>query len=482
MAIESKENIYVAINIGSSYISGLMATKHASGKVSPIAKNRYKSGSSIQHGCIHNIVDVSNIVSRIIDDLSAHLSEGEIITRVYVGIDCQSMQSKLFKAWLTLANEGEVVNQEHLQELRQQASDAQFPGLEVLRIVDPRYFVDGKRESKPLGVRCHKLEASYQVITVRRNVIDNLREVFVNKLGLEIADILIAPLAEASVTFTNEERTLGCAYINIGGGTSSVSIYNNRLLSALYVLPLGGISITQDLCDLQLLEKDAEQLKLNEGSVNLEIDRNAQLSHPSNPEHSIKQIEVNRYIYARMMEIIGSIINIIAKGNPSDQEPRSLIFSGGVSYTDGLIPLLKQNGGIVRIGVVRRDFVSDDVEERMLREWQTEIGLIYQASQGCITYQAKQLDSLLDNLDEQENSAQPAAHQEGLFPEEQDYTFVDSDEPEDEELVSTQPEQPTLEETSSPNQPKARLGNFFKNFKDLVVRGVSALNGSDEEE
>ena len=76
--------------------------------------------------------------------------------------------------------------------------------------------------------------------------------------------ILPTPIAEAAATMTIEEMALGCAYVNIGGGTTSIAIYQERFPVALYVLPLGGNNVTRDLTQLSvpLLEADAEKLKI----------------------------------------------------------------------------------------------------------------------------------------------------------------------------------------------------------------------------
>lgn len=467
MNTDPNDKVYAVINLGSSYITGMIASKHASGKIDPIAVCRKASRGSIVHGHIHNIVDASEIINEIVDELSREIPDGDIIKRVYVGLDCQSMQSREFTSYLLLGSEGEIVENEHLQKLRDRAREIQHTGLEILRIADPRYYVDGKRESNPRGVRCKRLDVRYQLIAVRRNIVENIREVFERKLDLCIADILVAPLAEAAVTLSSEETILGCAYINIGGGTSSISLYEGRLLSALYTLPLGGINVTKDLTDLGLTERSAEQLKVTHGSVRTDVSREATVVAPSTSGASdkvLKQIDVNRYISARMMEILGSIHNIISKGNTTGHEPTSIVFSGGAVNIDGFISSLQKQGIKVRHGHVRRDCISDAAQDKMFGEYQTEIGLVYQATENCIEKATPPLDTLFGAVEEKEDKSQGAQTAQNL--DAQGFTFGADVMSEDIRENDHQPEEYPQELTEQ--KPKSTLlGNMFGGIKSF---------------
>lgn len=412
------QKYYVAINLGSSYITGIVANKLEGGRVTSVYTSRKPSGDSIVHGCIHNVVTATEIISLVIDELSQHIPDGQIIKSVYVGIDCRSMQSKLFTAKLPRLD-GALVDSEHLQTLRDQAKDAYYPGMEVIRIADPQYILDGKLEANPRGVRCSSLEANYQIIVARQSVIDVIREVFEHRLGVNIKEILPAPLAEAAVTLTREEYILGAVYINIGGGATSVSLYKSRLLKAMHVIPLGGINITRDLMDLGILERVAETLKINSGSMRKNVSRDDLILVP-NTEKSIRQIDLNAYIHARLSEIIQTAIHVAEQSNPTTKEPQSLVLSGGVSKTTDLLQLLNHDGKQqVRQGFVRPDCTSDSVGEHIRRDFQTEIGLIAMATEHCLEMISKPLSQMFEDAETPSTSS--AEHDED------DYTFGDAD-------------------------------------------------------
>lgn len=425
------QKYYVAINLGSSYITGIVANKLEGGRVASIYTSRKPSNDSIVHGCIHNVITATEIISLVIDDLSKHIPEGQIIKSVYVGIDCRSMQSKLFTATLPRLD-GAVVDGEHLQTLRDQAKDATYPGMEIVRIADPQYILDGKLEATPKGVRCSRLEANYQIIVARKSVISVIREVFENRLEVQIKEIIPATLAEAAVTLTREEYILGSVYINIGGGTTSVSLYKSRLLKAMHVIPLGGGNITKDLVSLGLLERSAEMLKIKSGSMNRNVSRDVLIDVP-NTDKKVRQLDVNTYIYARLSEIIQTAIHVISESNPNMKEPESLILSGGTSNTADLLLLLNRDGKQpVRHGFVRSDCTSESVSEQIRRDFQTEIGLITLATEHCLEAIATPLDKMFEDLEESKNSNDIQQEIEN----EDDYTFgEDIGEGIDEELT-----------------------------------------------
>lgn len=430
----AKEKKYVAINIGSSYITGILAIKHTGGHIQPLAMNRQLSRNNIKRGYIHNIDGTTQIIGLIIDELSKHLGDNEKISSVYVGLECISMRSRTFHSRLTLPAGDQIVTQEHLQTLRDQAQDASYPNHEVICILHPRYYVDGKPESKPQGVRSKIIEAVYQVITVRQNILDNLRTTFEDRLGLNIHEILVTPIAEASVCLSGQEAMLGCTYINIGGGVTSVSLYKDRLLSGLYILPMGGRDVTHDLESLALMENYAEQIKCSKASMNLDISRQETISVEGTSPISL--LEINRVATARMAEILYNILNIAKEASSlisGDREFQvsSFVFGGGGIKFAGFmdeIEIMLRKSVIVRTARIRGEFTSAAVSEEELNTYSSEIALIHNSSKDCVDLLYQDMTVLTTNEedDEQQEIEEYISSEPDLAPIGSD---IDSDEP-----------------------------------------------------
>ena len=482
------EKMFAVIALGSSYIRGMVASKLPNGRVNPIAYCQRNSKGCIIHGYIHNITDAAAIIGSIVDELNSKL-QGLVIDRVYVGLDCQSMRSNLFKTKKDYGTEGIILEAEHIESLREEALKKSYSRQSVLKIASPCYYVDGKRENNPKGVRCHLLEATYQLITVREEVERNLYEVFENKLGLTVEEVLINPLAEAQVSLTREEMSIGCAYINIGGGTTSISLYRDKLLKALYILPLGGQNVTKDLTNLKLLEQDAEAVKIGYGSVNLEVDKEERITAASangTGDRVLHKYDVNRYIQARMEEITENIKALIQEIDP-ELMIAYLIFSGGATYLSGYIESLNLdvNG---RQAKVRPDILSESAEDELLKNYQTALGLVVMATNNCVKSDVQDLDVVFnptveepqEEIQEEESSAEEGAQLEDEE-ERGDRTFIDEGEESEEEYDDEESEEFEEDEDEYEDedvQKESKVSQMFHTLR-TSLKGLFSTNEED---
>ena len=482
------EKMFAVIALGSSYIRGMVASKLPNGRVNPIAYCQRNSKGCIIHGYIHNITDAAAIIGSIVDELNSKL-QGLVIDRVYVGLDCQSMRSNLFKTKKDYGTEGIILEAEHIESLREEALKKSYSRQSVLKIASPCYYVDGKRENNPKGVRCHLLEATYQLITVREEVERNLYEVFENKLGLTVEEVLINPLAEAQVSLTREEMSIGCAYINIGGGTTSISLYRDKLLKALHILPLGGQNVTKDLTNLKLLEQDAEAVKIGYGSVNLEVDKEERITAASangTGDRILHKYDVNRYIQARMEEITENIKALIQEIDP-ELLIAYLIFSGGATYLSGYIESLNLdvNG---RQAKVRPDILSESADEELLKNYQTALGLVVMATNNCVKSDVQDLDVVFnptveepqEELQEEESSTEEGVQLEDEE-ERGDRTFIDEGEESEEEYDDEESEEFEEDEDEYEDedvQKESKVSQMFHTLR-TSLKGLFSTNEED---
>ena len=483
--MNDRRDIYAVINIGSSSLAGLLATKSPEGRVEPISAYRIPSGGCVRQGSIHNIEEAAQRISSLVDALSKDLPEEATITGVYVGLECRSMRSEHYDAFIDLGPEGSVVTPEHLLTLKDQVNDASYPGMTILSVTEPRYLCDGKREPNPRGVRCRRLEAQYLLLVARQNIIINVRETIEDRLGLRLLGILPTPIAEATATMTLEEMALGCAYVNIGGGTTSITIYKERFPLALFVLPLGGNNITRDLTQLSipLLDADAERMKVEHGSMNLSVSRTQEIVATSVDGSSTKrfsQIEVNRYINARILEILSNVVSIIHEAGCSESIPKGFVFAGGVTKTDYFYETLRKLSPEYRKASLRRDIYEEGSNTALLEHYITEIALAYQATEPSVTYTLRSLDSLLQE-EPTPAPVEPATPMSEPLAEEEAKTYTYTtigeaqvtpiEEDDEDDFDEEEYEEPTHEERSK----HKRSWSF-----DSVMKGINSLFGSND--
>ena len=119
----------------------------------------------------------------------------------------------------------------------------------------------------PVGVACSTIEAEYQVVVGRPNLALNIEKTITDKGRLQIAGLVVGPLASAAIALTEEEKELGCAFIDFGAGTTALSIYKGGILRRMVTIPFGGRNITRDIAELNFVESDAEQYKIKFGKA-----------------------------------------------------------------------------------------------------------------------------------------------------------------------------------------------------------------------
>lgn len=388
-----KEDFYAVINVGSTYTIGMVGKKLPDGRVEPILVHTEASKGCVKRGYIYNIEASVLMFNRILESLNARLDEGAKIASVYIGLGCQSMIAQPFTTEISMP-EGSIVTSDHLDELYNTAARKEYVNREVVMIMPPYYTVDGRHEINPQGVNCKTLQATFQIITIRKTMIQSLKQVL-NQVGVRLAGIIANPVAEADVVLTAEEKMLGCAYVNIGGGCTSVSIYRDRLLRALYVLPFGGQNITRDLTTLRLVEADAEALKVQKASMMLDGIRERKVTISSNNntiERTLKLLDVNELVAARMKEIMFNVTNLIQLSGYIDQLGSGLIISGGAVRLNSFMTILQEQLPDSRYGLIQQSILSDSlgtIKEENVDKYKTTIGLLRMTKEPNVEYDFK---------------------------------------------------------------------------------------------
>ena len=143
----------------------------------------------------------------------------------------------------------------------------QYPDQQILDAVTLEYKVDNQYQAEPpVGVPCKRLEGNFLNILCRREFYRRLKKCF-DQANISILDMYISPLALADSVLTDSEKRGGCALVDLGADTTTVSIFHRNILRKLSVIPLGSANITKDIASLQIEDGDAERLKLKYASA-----------------------------------------------------------------------------------------------------------------------------------------------------------------------------------------------------------------------
>jgi cell division protein FtsA len=299
----SKE-FFVAIELGSSKMTGIAGKKNLDGSIQVLACVKEDSSSFIRKGVVYNIDKTAQCLTNIVNRLEKQLKT--TITKVYVGVGGQSIRSVRNVVARDLTGDG-IVTQAMVIELMDSNRNIVYPDQHILDAAAQEYKVDSQLQLDPVGIQCNHLEGNFLNILQRKTFYNNLNKCF-ETAGISLAEIYLAPLALADSVLTEAEKRSGCALVDIGATTTTVSVYYRNLLRHLAVIPLGGNSITKDITSLQMEDADAEKMKLKYASAyteNNEIDNS--LKYSIDAERQVEARKFIEIVEGRMEEIIANV-------------------------------------------------------------------------------------------------------------------------------------------------------------------------------
>ena len=300
-----EDKVIVAIELGSSKISGVAGQIMTDGSLKVLAYAGVPSSSCIRHGAVYNLDKTANAIAEVVERLNSILSTN--IEKVYVGYNAKGLKSIISKVEHQFEEET-VVSQEVIDDMFQQCSEIEYDGYVNLFQESQEYVVDNKRgtETDPIGVACRSLGGSYLNILLKKQVADYIAQCFM-MAQVDIVDGYVAPMAQADAILTDDDRQQGCVLVDYGADTTTVSVYKNGMLRYLRVIPLGSALITRDLATILKIEPEqAEQLKCTYGLCNLIGSQDASETIVVN-DNKVLLKDIGDIIEARNEEIIRNI-------------------------------------------------------------------------------------------------------------------------------------------------------------------------------
>lgn len=373
----------VAIELGSSKITGIAGKKNLDGSISILAVVQEDSTSCIRKGVVYNIDKTVMCLTNIIKKLETTLKSK--ISQVYVGVGGQSIRS--MKNVIVKEMETETfVTHEMVNELMDNNRNMSYPEQEILDAATQEYKVDQQYQLDPVGIQCSRLEGNFLNILWRKSFYRNLNKCF-DQAGIAIAEMYLAPLAMADSVLTETEKRAGCVLVDLGADTTTVSVYYKNILRHLAVIPLGSNNITKDIATLQMEETDAERMKLKYGSAytdNSDIDNSLSLS--IDQDRSIMSRDFINIVEGRLQEIIENVWFQVPN-EYIDKLLGGIVITGGGSNMRNIESAFRNHTHIDKIRVAR--FITTTVHASQMEitahngMMNTVLGLLEKGDMNC---------------------------------------------------------------------------------------------------
>ncbi len=379
-----------AIELGSSKITGVAGRRNSDGSMQVLAYAKENSSSFIRKGLIYNLDKTAQSLTNIINLLEAELKNS--ISKVYIGIGGQSMRSVKNVVTRDL-DEEVIVSQELVDNICDENLSFPLINMDILDVAPQEYKVGNNLQIDPVGVACNHIEGHFLNIIARSSIKKNLERTF-SQAKIEVADTLIAPLITADAILTESERRSGCALIDFGADTTTVSVYKNNILRYLTVLPIGGNNITRDITALQIEEEEAELLKINYGNAMYEEEESDTpiTQQLEDKNRNITLIELNGIIEARAEEIIANVWNQVQLSGYEDKLLSGFVITGGGANLKNLDTMLRKKSRIEKVRIARTTLHVIHTDRDVLKKDGTQntiFGLLMNGNENCCLLEIK---------------------------------------------------------------------------------------------
>jgi len=389
--IKSRSKVTTAIDIGSEKITTLIANIQnnlsdlsTTINVIGVATSESGEGKGIKKG---QIVNLDAAVDAVIESVeSAERMAGINVSRAYVSLGGAHIASQNSHGVVAISNPEGEITQDDVKRVIEAASAVSLPASRMLVHVIPKdYTVDGDSGIKdPLRMEGVRLEAETHLITASSSAVKNIEKVL-DEAGIRVDSFIYSGIAASDAVLTKTERELGCVMIDIGGGTTSIAVFEDGSLTYSYVLPVGARNVTKDLASgLRLSLESAEKLKLSLTDEFLKKDTDDEhidlSKYGVDDEKKVpRKTVMEGIIRPRLNEIFSMVRQQLEKEKLLNKVPAGCIVTGGGARTYGIEESGKRILALpVRIGVPSQ--VTGLVDEILNPSFSVPIGILLNAS------------------------------------------------------------------------------------------------------
>ncbi|HAD04762.1 MAG: cell division protein FtsA [Desulfuromonadales bacterium GWD2_61_12] len=337
-----RENIIVGLDIGTTKICAIVGNLTEDGL--DIVGIGTSPSKGLRKGVVINIEATVGAIRKAIEE--AELMAGCEIKSVFAGI--AGGHIKGFNSQGIIAIKNREVNADDLRRVIDAAKAIAIPmDREVIHILPQEFIIDdqdGIRE--PLGMSGVRLEAKVHIVTgavaSAQNIVKSC-----NRAGVDVADIVLEQLASSEAVLAADEKELGVALIDIGGGTTDIAIYVDGAIKHTSVLSLGGNHLTNDIAvGLRTPMAEAEKIKQAYGCcLTSMVGKTETIEVPSvggrEPRVLSRQL-LAEILEPRVEEIFTLVNREIVKSGYEDLIASGIVLTGGTSILAGMPELAEQ--------------------------------------------------------------------------------------------------------------------------------------------
>ncbi len=373
----SKRNYLVGIDVGTAEVRVGLGEPRPDGTVNVIGLGLSPS-DGVRKGVIVDLDKTVDAIATAVEE--AERMAGLKIDSAYVGLKGLNIELISNRGVVAVSGEDREIREEDIERVMQAARVVALTMDREIVDVIPREFIvdgfDGIRD--PLGMLGVRLEVDALVVTSLITSLHNLLRC-VNKAGINIRGLILQALANSEISLSPDEKDLGVFLVDIGAGTTEISLFQHGKLQKMVVVPIGGDHITTDLAaGLRINYFKAEELKREHGSAtltNTEGEPKIEIKTVgSNELRLVSERELTGFIEPRVQEILQITREEMIKLGGPYLPPAGVVLRGGVSTMKGIVEVARQHFESNQVRLANFDVVG--VQNPI---YSTVIGLLYYA-------------------------------------------------------------------------------------------------------
>lgn len=378
--MDHNKNIIVGLDIGTTKVCAVVAGTDERGGMNILGVGRAPS-DGMMRGVVTHIDKTIRSICAAVEEACAQ--SGEEISSVIVGIAGDHIQSFQSRGVIAISGPDQEVTQADIDRLIEDTKRVALPSdRKIIHVIPQEFIIDGQDGVyDPLGMSGVRMEANVHIITGLVSAAQNIYKC-VQRAGLEVDDMVLEPLASSYAVLDDEEKEVGIALLDVGGGTTDLAVFEERTIRHTAVIGIAGKKVTDDIRKgLGILGEQAERLKKDHGFAYLPaVVDNDPIILPS--VGGRQPIEIDKRLLAtiiqpRMEEIFEIAALEIKRSGYSKHLSAGVVLTGGGALIKGTAELAREVLGMpVKIGIPS-GFAGGLVREIENPVYSTAVGLVY---------------------------------------------------------------------------------------------------------
>lgn len=333
-------DLIVGLDIGTSKIVAIVAQVLPDGRYEIVGLGQHES-KGLKKGVVVNIETTVQSIQKALEE--AELMADCKIRTVYTGIAGSHIRS--FNSSGMVAIKDKEVTEADVARVIETAKAVNIPtDQQILHVLPQEFIIDGQEDIRePIGMSGVRLEVKVHIVTGAVSAAQNIVKC-VRRCGLEVSDLILQPLASSNAVLTDDEKELGVALVDIGGGTTDIAIFTGGAIRHTAVIPIAGDQVTNDVAmALRTPTPEAEDIKLAHGLAKQVLaDPKAMLEVPGigdRPPRTLSRQALAAVIEPRVEELYSLVHQVIRESGYEELLSSGIVITGGTSLLPGMVEL-----------------------------------------------------------------------------------------------------------------------------------------------